>query len=51
MWTLKLYDKIEYFFFSTVLKGENPAPVHSRPTFNDDPPEASDDTDGKLIKP
>ncbi|XP_011499752.1 PREDICTED: SPARC-related modular calcium-binding protein 2 [Ceratosolen solmsi marchali] len=28
----------------TLLKG-NPSPVHARPTFNDDPPDANDDTD------
>ncbi|XP_008216799.1 SPARC-related modular calcium-binding protein 1 isoform X1 [Nasonia vitripennis] len=28
----------------TLLQG-NPSPVHARPTFNDDPPDANDDTD------
>lgn len=50
--SLLSYIYVKYNLFwkycvHTVLKG-NPSPVHARPTFNDDPPDANDDTDGEF---
>lgn len=39
---------IDIEFQLTVLKGNSP-PVHARPTFNDDPPDTKEESDGKKI--
>lgn len=38
---------VELFPLFAVLKG-NPTPMHTRPTFNDDPPDTKEDSDGEF---